>query len=155
PWLFGVATGLAIMTKALAGLLPLIILLCLWKPRMLRGLWIAAAIALPWHLWQLYAHPHWFWAEYVLGEHVTWGFNAPHQTTEESQLGFYARRLLWIDPVWLLALWRPRSRLLLTSAGVLLITAVAWRYRNVAYLLPLAPLAAIMIVMAFPKRALL
>jgi hypothetical protein len=153
-WLFGVATGAAIMTKALAGLLPVIILVLFWRKRFWLACGIAAAIAVPWHLYQLYAHPHWFWAEYVLGEHVTWGFNAPHQTTGESQLGFYAKRLLLLDPVLLVATIAAirRSRLLLTWAGVLLVTSVAWQYRNAAYLLPLVPVMAIMAATAIPKR---
>ncbi len=100
-WIFGAATGAAIMTKAVAGLPPILILVCsgVSLARLAQVSSIALGIALPWHLWQLYIHPRWFWAEYVLSEHLTWGLAAPQQTTNESQIGFYAKRLLMLDPV--------------------------------------------------------
>ena len=144
-WIFGIATGAAIMTKALAGLLPLIVLVFCGVPlvRFAQVSGIAAAVALPWHAWQLYAHPRWFWAEYVLGEHVTWGFSAPQQSTSESHLGYYAKRLFLLDPVVLFALFRIRSRIVLAWTLVILASVLVWRYRNVTYLAPLVPAMAI------------
>ncbi|HWZ31432.1 MAG TPA: glycosyltransferase family 39 protein [Bryobacteraceae bacterium] len=155
---FGVATGAAIMTKAAAGLLPLVILAIagISLIRLAQVSAIALAIALPWHLWQLYEHPRWFWAEYILGEHVTWGLSAPQQTTQESQLGFYAKRIVALDPVLLLAAVvgavRTRRRLALSWIAVVLLTAVAWRYRNVTYLAPMLPAMAMLSATAIPKR---
>jgi hypothetical protein len=148
-WIFGLATGAAIMTKAAAGLLPLLILLLAGVPllRFVQVSAIAAGVAAPWHLWQFYAHPRWFWAEYILGEHVAWGLAAPHQTTGESQLAFYFGRLLKLDPVLLFAgiagLIATRSRLLFAWTGVILASVMVWQYRNVAYLLPLYPALAL------------
>ncbi len=149
-WIFGIATGAAVMTKAVAGLLPLVILafcgIPLW--RFAQTAAIAAGVALPWHAWQLYAHPRWFWAEYVLSEHLTWGFAAPQQTTSESHIAYYLKRLVWLDPVLLAgclaALWRKQSRIVLAWAAVILASVVVWRYRNVAYLAPMIPAMAIM-----------
>ena len=145
------------MTKALAGLLPVLILaLCgASLARMLQVCAIAGAIAAPWHFWQLYAHPRWFWAEYILGEHFTWGTSAPQQTTQESHLVFYAKRLVMLDPVLLvaggIAMFRLRSRLLFTWIGVVLLSALTWRYRNAAYLAPLAPALAIAVAVVLKQ----
>ena len=122
---FGFASGAAIMTKALAGLYPLLglavfCLLSKERPRAARlaqAVAVTAAVALPWHLWQLYAHPRWFWTEYVLNEQVTLGLSPRFQMTQESQFQYYGRRLLATDPLLkaaaLIALWRARSRVLI------------------------------------------
>ncbi|MGH9557672.1 MAG: ArnT family glycosyltransferase [Bryobacteraceae bacterium] len=112
---FGCASGAAVMTKSAAGLFPLLALglLCLFpkhRPgwaRLAQTAGITAAIALPWHLWQLYEHPHWFWSEYVLTELLGKGRGAVVQTTRESQAGYYLKRLIVLDPVlFLAARWR-------------------------------------------------
>ncbi len=157
-WIFGIATGAAVMTKAMAGLLPLIILLFAGVSlgSMVQVSLIAAAVAAPWHLWQLHAHPRWFWAEYFLSEHLTWGLAAPQQTTQESQIGFYAKRIALLDPLLAIAaiaaLVRTRSRLLIAWIGVILASVLAWRYRNVAYMAPMYPAMAIAVAFAIPKR---
>lgn len=158
PWLFGIATGAAIMTKAAAGVLPILILLFSGVPlvRMVQVCGIAAAVALPWHAWQLYRHPRWFWAEYVLGEHFVWAVKAPEQNTNESQIAYYARRIVGLDPVLLLAailaLFRTRPRVLIAWIAVVLVAAVAWQYRNTSYLAPIPPAMAILAAMVIPKR---
>src|SRR5579871_1194621 len=60
-WTFGVASGLAIMTKSTAGLFPILIwfAFCAVQPkrpnlaRVLQALLIVFAVAFPWHLYQL------------------------------------------------------------------------------------------------------
>ncbi len=109
--IFGCASGAAIMTKALAGLFPLFGLGLFWlisreRPRITRlaqAVLITVVVALPWHLWQLHAHPHWFWNEYVMTESLEQGNAAPIQTTQETQVGYYAKRLAILDPVLLIA----------------------------------------------------
>jgi 4-amino-4-deoxy-L-arabinose transferase-like glycosyltransferase len=163
-WMFGGALGAAVMTKALAGLLPLIILCVLFvisreRPsamRMLQVVAIGAAIALPWHLYQLVVHHRWFIDEYILTETLTYGMKSPPQETQESQLGFYVKRLLLLDPILLgaaaLALIRVRSKLLLVWAVVIFAAALTFQYRNDAYLTPLYPALAILVAMAIPRR---
>jgi 4-amino-4-deoxy-L-arabinose transferase-like glycosyltransferase len=78
PWLLaltGIPVGLAVLTKAWPGLFAILIALAYW-PLARRGqtsylgYWImagvlAAAVALPWHLWQYSLHGHFFLREYV------------------------------------------------------------------------------------------
>src|SRR5207237_10680314 len=82
---------------------------------------VAASVAAPWHIYQLVVHTRWFWAEYVLTEHFTWGLAAPAQPSQENQVFYYLRRLALTDPLLsLLALAgfvhaiRGRDRLLLS-----------------------------------------
>ena len=162
-WIFGIATGSAIMTKAVAGLLPIFILVCsgVSLARLMQVSAIAAAVALPWHLWQIYAHPRWFWAEYVLGEHLTWGFAAPEQTTPESHVVYSGKRLFALDPVLILGFaglvsssirGAVRRRQLVAWTVVILVTVLGWRYRNVTYLAPLYPALALSVAAAIPKH---
>jgi hypothetical protein len=60
----------------------------------------AAAVILPWHIYQLATHPRWFWAEYIQGEIFFWGAGAPPQTSTENHAWFYLRRMALTDP-WL------------------------------------------------------
>jgi hypothetical protein len=164
-WIFGAATGAAIMTKAVAGILPLFVLAacCVWPStrvpyrRWFAAVGIAAAVALPWHLYQFWIHPHWFWSEYVLTEMFAWGTAAPSQTTQESHLLFYARRLWALDPVLLIAgtaaLFRVRPRLLPVWVAVLCAEMLAFQYRNAAYLLPLYPALAVAAGCAIPYKS--
>lgn len=157
--LFGAIAGLAVMTKAVAGVVPFIILAiycaCLRSEerpairRLAMAVAVAAAVALPWHLYQLAVHPLWFWNEYILTEHLALGLSSP-QITTESHSHFYATRLWYTDPALCIAailalpaLMRGiRSRnpqaLLIGAwiAGVLL-TLFAFQYRAAWYLTPL------------------
>ncbi len=152
------------MTKGLAGLFPLLVLGLMsvlsrdrpaW-PRLAAALAIALAVAAPWHLYQLWQHPRWFWDEYVLTEHGAWGFGSPPQTTQESQAGFYARRLIELDPllfmVAIAALWRRPARVLLVWMVVVLAAVLGFRYRNAAYLMPALPAIALLAGHAIPRR---
>lgn len=105
---FCAATAAAIMTKSVAGIVPILVLLlaAVWSPRaqrltlrrivqvcLLTGLFVA-----PWHLYQLIVHPRWFWADYVQLELLRIGLQPPVATTPESPLVFYGRRLFMLDP---------------------------------------------------------
>ncbi len=160
-WAFAILTAAAIMVKSVAGALPVFILLlfcALAKPggcppwrRVLGIVCAATALVLPWGLYQLAAHPRWFWNEFVLSEILTYGVSSPIQTTRESQVLFYLKRLLAMDPV-LAALalpaiwyaWRKRETVLLAWLAVVLGTAFLWSYRNVTYLGPAIPALAIL-----------
>jgi hypothetical protein len=164
PWIFGAATGAALMTKGAAGLfgwLALAVLVIALKERrawsqIALAVGVAVAIALPWHVYQLATHPHWFWAEYVLTEHLEWGLKAPGQTSDEWQPLFYLTRLFRLDPVLvglaLLALVRTRPKVPLTFAAVIAVAMLVYQYRNATYLMPLYPLLAIIAADAIPEK---
>jgi hypothetical protein len=173
-WVFAVCSGAAIMTKGAAGLLPLIALAIHMalaprdsRPRPVRlvaACAVAAAVALPWHLYQLAVHPRWFVAEYILTQHLAVGVTAPQQYSNENHLVFYARRLFLTDPVLsiaaalslapLLLKWRQRSVLLAWTAGVVA-ALFAFRFRSGSYVLPLIPLLAVLsaeLLATLPRR---
>lgn len=147
-WLFGAATGAAILTKSLAGLLPLMMLAGSRAgiKRFVHVCGVAALVAAPWHLYQLLIHTRWFWAEYVLTENFTWAVAAPSQSTQENQILYYLKRLAVTDPLLGMAalagiptLIRRRDRLLITWTAVALLALIAFGYRNTSYLLLLVP----------------
>jgi hypothetical protein len=126
---FGALCGAAVMTKSVAGLLPLLIIAIYWilagsqeRPplrKILAALAVAALVAAPWHIYQLVVHRDWFMAEYVRFQLLGSGVTAPSRYTDDSNLWFYFRTLLRTDPI-LLALW-------LTSLPWI---AMAWKHRN-------------------------
>lgn len=168
--IFGAATGAAVLTKAAAGGVPLMALAiyAATGPRGLRPNWLrvfsagalAAAVALPWHLYQLAVHPRWFFAEYILTQHFAVGLAAPPNYSSENHVLFYVRRLLLTDPVlslatlaslpWLLRNWRKHFVLLLWVAtfGAALLS---FRYQSAYYVLPLLPMFAIMAAQVFTR----
>lgn len=163
-WTFGIASGAAIMTKGGAGAVPLLVLAAAcaiagdhpnWT-RLVQALAVTAAVALPWHLWQLWRHPHWFWAEYILTEHLAWGFGAPPQTTQESQVLFYLKRLALLDPALVaaavLGIARIRPRLPLAVIAVVSAAVLVFQYRNAAYLMPMFPVLAVAAAFAIPPK---
>ncbi|MEO8593030.1 MAG: glycosyltransferase family 39 protein [Candidatus Solibacter sp.] len=183
PWLerrgpllgFAAASAGAILTKGIAGILPLAVLGVYWlaarrqeRPTFLRlclagGL--AAAMAAPWFVYQFAVHPRWFWTEHIAVEILGFGTGAPPQTSHENQALFYLMRLAVTDPVLLAAaamavpafLRELRQR---TSGGVLLaawivvmlVAALGWQYRNSSYLLPLVPALALLAAAWSPLR---
>jgi 4-amino-4-deoxy-L-arabinose transferase-like glycosyltransferase len=161
---FGFWSGAAIMTKALAGLFPLLVLCAVSAmrgrlPRLVRVAQVAAitaAVALPWHLWQLHLHPRWFWSEYVMTESLEKGNGLPEQSTQETQTGYYAERLALLDPVIiasaLFGLRDKRARTALAVFLVVLVCALAFRYRNTSYLMPAYPALAILASAGIPAR---
>jgi hypothetical protein len=111
----------------------------------------AGALVLPWCLYELAVHPKWFWTEFVLSEILVYGVASPIQTTRESQVLFYLKRLLAMDPVLaVLAIpaiwcaWKRRETVLLAWVGVVFATSFLWSYRNVTYLAPAIPALAIL-----------
>lgn len=174
-WTFGVSTGAAMLTKGIAGALPLLALAIYValapsdaRPRparILAAAGIAVAVAMPWHLYQLAAHPRWFTVEYILQQHLAVGVMAPPQYSAENHLVFYARRLFAMDPVLtLLAVaglvvalrnWR-RNRVALAWAAAVIAALFVFRYRSNYYLLLLLPVLAALAaqtVSALPRRA--
>jgi hypothetical protein len=167
---FGAATGAAVLTKAAAGTVPLIALAihAAAGPRGLRPNWrrvfsagaLAAAVALPWHLYQFAVHARWFIAEYILTQHFAIGLAAPPNYSSENHVLFYARRLLLTDPIlslsalaslpFLLRNWRKHFVVLLWVAtfGAALLS---FRYQSAYYVLPLLPMFAIMGGEAFAR----
>lgn len=166
-WGYSGAVAAAILTKSVAGVLPLAVLGLYWslaprkyRPRFERVLAAGAlsvALAAPWFLYQLAAHGRWFGAEHIGVEIPRVGAGAPPQASQENQALFYLIRAALLDPV-LLALavaaiptfWREVRRR--SAPAVLLVLALAlpaaavlvWPYRNVSYLLPLVPAMAIL-----------
>ncbi len=162
-WTFGIASGAAILTKGIAGLFALLALavFCMisrerpaWR-RLAAAVAISAAVAAPWHLYQLFRNTRWFWAQYVLTEVVGNSVGKPEQTTQDSQIGYYLKRLIALDaPLFaaaLIALWWRRPRVLLAWIAVVLAAALSFEYRNTSYLLPVFPAMALLVAGAIPK----
>jgi hypothetical protein len=166
-WGYAASVAAAMLTKSAAGALPLGILGLYWLlapkkhrptfPRMCAAGAVALAIAAPWFVYQLLVHHRWFWTEHIAVEILGYGGGAPPQTSQENQVLFYLMRLLRVDPVLtavaLVSLPAFATELKRRSApavllfcwiGVLLAAVFFWRYRNITYLLPLAPAAAIL-----------
>ncbi len=167
-WTFGLASGAAILTKGIAGLFALLALglFCAisrytrdpspnWR-RLIQAVAISAMVAAPWHLWELWRHTRWFWAQYVMGEIVTSSLASPTQSTQESHLVYYVKRLVALDApllaAALVAVARKRSRVLLVWIGVVLLAALSFDYRNTSYLLPIVPALALLVGRAIPKE---
>ncbi len=173
---FGVLVGVGILTKAIAGCLPLVMLAAYWvlaarveRPRLAALLEVAGwsvLIAAPWHLYQWAVHPQWFWSEYIIDEHFRSAIAPLGQTSREGQLDFYVRRWARIDPVllgaWLLALpwlawalWKRRTAEILVpicAVATVCLAVLVFQYRNAAYLLPAMAPAALCAVAAGPLR---
>jgi len=165
-WGYAGAVAASILTKSVAGLLPLGVLGLYWifappkyRPRFWRligAVLLSLALAAPWFLFQLLAHGRWFWAEHIGVEILGFGAGAPPQTSQENQALFYGVRMALLDPVLLAAAAaslptfareirrRSAPAILLLLAMMLPAAAVLiWQYRNVSYLLPLIPMLAI------------
>ncbi len=147
-WILGGAVGAAIMTKSVAGLLPLMMLAGsrIGLKRFAQVCGIAALVAAPWHVYQLAVHTRWFWTEYIVTENFTWAVAAPEQSTQENQLWYYLKRLAVTDPLLcvaaiggIAAAIRGRNRLLAAWIAVVFLAFLAFGYRNTSYLLLLIP----------------
>ncbi|MFN9296105.1 MAG: ArnT family glycosyltransferase [Acidobacteriota bacterium] len=139
--LFGLFVGLAVMTKWFAGLLPLGLLLYT-RPRLpsLLPLTLSLALtALPWHLYQLATNPHWFLAEYLGVEFLSFALAAPTQASTDSHLSYYLPRLLYLLPCAAPLLLRRWHSFWLVWSAILLAAIALYSYRNTAYLAPLPP----------------
>lgn len=153
---FAIFTAGAILTKGVAGLMPLLMIGVYWalRTRSLRqartllklGL-CTATLAAPWFIYQLLVHQRWFWAEFVLVENIAFGTGSPPQTSQEAQLWFYIRRMFLTDPALTLAAlaaipiwWKrrsPEAALLLAWIAAVAIALIGYQYRNASYLLPI------------------
>jgi len=165
-WGFAAAVAAAILTKSVAGILPLASLGLYWlaaprryRPSLTRvclAASLAVALAAPWFLYQFAVHRRWFWTEHLQVEILGYGAAAPPQTSRENQAVFYLARLALIDPVllaffltaipgWARALRRrgPAPVLLACWLIVPAASVLLWQYRNITYLLPLTPPMAI------------
>ena len=163
-WTFGLSSGAAILTKGIAGLFPLLALAGYCAISEKRPRWgriaqivaISAAVAAPWHVYQLLRHTRWFWAEYVLTEIVTFGSGAPPQTTSETQAGYYFKRLVFMDApllaAALVALFRKRPWGVIAWVLVVLAAALNFDYRNTTYIAPLLPALALLVGGAIPPK---
>src|SRR5260370_1415912 len=105
---FTLATAAAIMSKSVAGAMPILVLLlaavCTTRQQrpsfrrillacLLTILWVA-----PWHLYQLIVHTQWFLTDYFKLELLRIGLEPPVRTSTESPLAFYGSRLFQVDP---------------------------------------------------------
>ncbi|HLJ14216.1 MAG TPA: glycosyltransferase family 39 protein [Bryobacteraceae bacterium] len=173
-WAFGALAGLAILTKGVAGVLPLLALVVYWiiapsrdRPRFRRvavSFLAATVVALPWHLYQIVVHTKWFWKEYVVTKHLVFSIGSPEPRLQESQPEFYLRRLWRMDPVLCVGtflalpvwIWAIKERVsarasalgawCLVTAGALLL----FESRGAWYLLPLIPALALASAEFFP-----
>jgi hypothetical protein len=166
-WGFAGSVAAAILTKSVAGVLPLGVLALYWlagprrqRPSFYRACQAAAlalALAAPWFAYQMWAHGRWFWAEHIGVEILGFGAGAPPQTSRENQALFYLMRMALVDPVLaavaLTALprlvvevrkWSAAPVLLLCWLASLAAAVVGWQYRNISYLLPMVPALAIL-----------
>lgn len=163
-WTFGLASGAAIMTKGIAGLFSLLALalVCVisrerpgWRT-LAQAVGISAMVAAPWHLYELWRHTRWFWAQYVLDEIVGSTTASPIQSTQESHVAYYLKRLVLLDAPLLAgalaALARKRPRVLLAWIVIVLAAAMKFDYRNTTYLLPILPALAVLVGLAIPRN---
>ena len=178
---FAACTAAAIMTKSLAGLIPLIVLALralIWRKdevswaRAAQLIAIVVGLAGPWHLYQMLVHPQWFWADYVQVQLIGFGTHPPAQSSDESQIWFYFRRLWDSDPVLmglailslfplLRKLYQRESldsallaALLSAWIAVVMGALLAFRYRNLPYALYMIPPLAILAAV-YPPRWLI
>jgi hypothetical protein len=171
---FSAATAAGILSKSVAGLIPLLVLIVAFfllgkeeRPapaRVFRAALLAGALAAPWHIYQIVVHPKWFWAEYIHLQLLGFGLRPPTQISGESNALFYVRRLFLTDPVLcllalvslpplLIAVRRgknPAAVVLLSwitvAAGVLLL----FQFRNVQYVVLLVPALCLLAGAYFP-----
>ncbi|MGA2271086.1 MAG: glycosyltransferase family 39 protein [Bryobacteraceae bacterium] len=166
-WGFAGSVAAAILTKSVAGLLPLGVLALYWLagPRRQRPSFsrvclaagLALALAAPWFVYQLWVHGRWFWAEHIGVEILGYGAGAPPQTSQENHALFYLMRMALVDPVLTAAAlmavpgfvrevrkWSAAPVLLLCWLASLAAAVFGWQYRNISYLLPMMPALAIL-----------
>ena len=175
PWLesraallgFSAAVAAAMLTKGIAGILPLAVLGVYWLaarrqerpafPRVCLAAVLALVFAAPWFVYQFAVHPRWFWTEHVAVEILGFGAGAPPQTSSENQALFYLMRFAVTDPLLLAAAAvaipaflrdlrrRTVAPVLLAAWIVVMLAAIfGWQYRNASYLLPLVPALALL-----------
>jgi hypothetical protein len=144
-----------ILTKSVAGLVPVIAIVGVWmiadrdrRPRVGRAALLAAvtaALTAPWFVYTMLTHGRWFWREHVLTEILSGATGAGPLSTGDSNLAFYAQRFFLGDPITALlccgglvfALVRRRSdERALTWLIITAITLLVFRQHAATYLLP-------------------
>ncbi|HEV3201324.1 MAG TPA: glycosyltransferase family 39 protein [Bryobacteraceae bacterium] len=166
-WGFAAAVAAAILTKSVAGLLPLGALGLYWlaaprkeRPtfvRMCVAAGLSLALAAPWFVYQATVHGRWFFAEHIGVEILAFGAGAPPQTSRENQALFYLMRTPGIDPVltaialvalpgFLGELRKRSSPAVLLACWMAMVAAavLSFQYRNISYVLPAVPALAIL-----------
>jgi hypothetical protein len=106
---FGVCVAGAVLSKSLAGILPLAALAvyCLLLSRkdrpavssLLETIVVFVVAAAPWHVYQMLVHRQWFWADYVEWQLLGVGLHAEWNGVFNRSPLFYALRLIEMDPV--------------------------------------------------------
>jgi hypothetical protein len=172
---FGVATAVAIMTKHVAGILPLAALLgySLVAGKGKRPSWRGVAVVLatvgllvlPWHIFQLVVHPKWFWTDYIQIQLLQIGMNPSPQFNAEPAIIFYLRRMLLTDPILLAlavvalpgllrALRKRESPSVLILASWIFVVSVAllsFRARNLPYIVLIIPALPVAAALCAPR----
>jgi len=106
---FAIATAAAIMTKSVAGVIPILTLLLFalvvrpeQRPsftRIATASLLALALAAPWHIYQFIVHRQWFWADYVDMQLLAYGLHPPGPPAGGLLIVFFAKRLFQVDPL--------------------------------------------------------
>jgi len=175
----GVFTGAAILAKSAAGVLPLIALAVYWivapsrlRPPLLRlaaSAGVAVMVAAPWHVYQLRAHPQWFWTEYVDMQLLGIGMHPETNGLLNQAQTFYAPRLWQLDPILSLyaaagiagAIWAVRSRdrlpelLALCWTAVTILALASFQAKYLTYIVMLLPPLCVLGGLVIPRRAIL
>jgi hypothetical protein len=163
-WGFILSDAAAILSKSLAGILPVVALVLLTVilrrssfMRVFRTLAWIALLAAPWHVYQFIVHSQWFWTDYIKVQMFVVGVQPPGVDTPENTLWFYGKRLFATDPLMciLAALTlpalvidlkyrKPKAWVPASWLGVILLAILAFRWRSFSYaLMLLAPLCLI------------
>jgi 4-amino-4-deoxy-L-arabinose transferase-like glycosyltransferase len=173
--LFGTFAGASVMTKSVAGVLPFVslALYCALvsrdsRPplkRFAQALLAALVVAAPWHLYQLWAHPLWFQADYIQVQLLGVGIHAVSPGGAEMPLLFHVRRLVFSDPLlWLgvlIALLNLRrvpdaaktaGLVALCWAASALLALSVFQARNLPYSALLVPPLCVMVGIYLPRK---
>jgi hypothetical protein len=112
PLAFGALGAASILTKSVAGVLPFVALAMYYvlspresRPALARiavACLIAAALAAPWHIYQAWTHPRWFWADYVQVQLLGVGLRSQTSALFSKSPVFYLSRLARMDPAFCL-----------------------------------------------------
>jgi 4-amino-4-deoxy-L-arabinose transferase-like glycosyltransferase len=105
---FGTFCAASILTKSVAGALPLAAL-ALYSllsagesrpplSRIAAAFLVAAALVSPWHIYQACIRPHWFWADYVQVQLLGVGLRSQTNAFFAKSPVFYLSRLARMDP---------------------------------------------------------
>jgi hypothetical protein len=158
--LFGGFLAAGTMTKNVAGLLPVAVVVstCLvsrHRPpvgNLLKCCLVTTVLIAPWHLYQSISHPRWFWTDYVQIQLLQFGFEPPAQPSKDGAVWFYLKRFALIDPVlallsafalpslvWAVRAGKREAALLLSWIAVACGALLLFHYRNLPYLLYAIP----------------